>query len=111
MPVRRRPKAICGARGMDAGWKATGHGPQVLHCAYTGTVDDVAVSTEDLRAIAARVRAEAAAAGELTPSKVGAIHWDVPDGARQAILDDLASGVYEEAAREATAADPEMTQL
>lgn len=111
MPVPRRPTAICGVRGMDAGWNAASPGSQALHWAYTGTVDDVAISTEDLRAIAARVRAEAAAAGELTPSKVGAIHWDVPDAARQAILDDLASGVYEEAAREATGADPEMTQL
>lgn len=77
----------------------------------SGTLVAVAVSIEDLRAIAARVRAEAAVAGELTLAKVGEIHWDIPDAARTAILADAASGVYERAAREAIASDSEMTQL
>ena len=71
----------------------------------------MAISIEDLRAIAARVRAEAEAAGELVPTKVGDIHWDIPDAARAAIISDLESGAYEQAAREATAGDSEMTQL
>ncbi|MGH9121683.1 MAG: hypothetical protein ACRDYC_07010 [Acidimicrobiales bacterium] len=66
------------------------------------------LSIEDLRA-AARVRAEAAAAGELTPAKVGAIHGEIPEATRQAILDDLASGVFEEAAKDAAAGEPDMT--
>jgi hypothetical protein len=72
---------------------------------------DVAISIEDFRAIAARVRTEAAAAGELVPAKVGDIHWNIPDAARAAIIEDLESGAYERAAREATDDDPEMTQL
>ncbi|MDQ2727067.1 MAG: hypothetical protein M3Y91_04185 [Actinomycetota bacterium] len=68
----------------------------------------MSISVEDLRAIAARVRAEAAAAGELTLTGPG--HWDLPESVREAILEDLASGAYEKAARAATAGDPDMAQ-
>jgi hypothetical protein len=71
----------------------------------------MAISTEELRAIAARVRAEAAAAGELVPSKVGEIHWDIPDAARAAVLEDITSGIYQQAVREVIAGDPDMIQL
>ncbi len=66
------------------------------------------ISVEDLRAIAERVRAEAAAAGELTPS--GPVHWDLPESVREAIFEDLASGAYGKAARAATAGDADMAQ-
>lgn len=71
----------------------------------------MAISIEDLRALAARVRAEAEAADELEPAKGGRIQWDLPDAARAAIVADLESGVYEESVREATAGDSEMTAL
>jgi len=69
----------------------------------------VAISIEDLRTIAAKARAQAEADGELTPS--GPIHLDLPLSVREAIWEALDSGAYEEAARAATAGDPEMTQL
>lgn len=68
----------------------------------------MSISVEDLRAIAVRVRADAAAAGELTPT--GPVHWDLPESVREAIFEDLASGAYDKAAREATAGDPDMAQ-
>ncbi len=68
------------------------------------------MSIEDLRAIAQRARAEAEAAGELAPPKVGKARWDVPESVREALLEDLASGHYDEAARVVTDGDPEMTQ-
>jgi hypothetical protein len=69
----------------------------------------VAISIEDLRAIAAQARTKAEADGELTPK--GPVHLDLPQSIREAIWEDLASGAYEEAARSATAGDPEMIQL
>lgn len=68
----------------------------------------MSISVEDLRDIAVRVRADAAAAGELTPT--GPVHWDLPESVREAIFEDLASGAYDKAAREATAGDPDMAQ-
>jgi len=69
----------------------------------------VAMSIEDLRAIAQRVRSEAEATGELAPSSVGKARWDVPEPVRVALLEDLASGRYDEAARAVTDGDPEMS--
>ena len=69
----------------------------------------VAMSIEDLRAIAQRVRSEAEATGELAPSSVGKARWDVPEPVRVALLEDLASGRYDEAARAVTDSDPEMS--
>jgi hypothetical protein len=68
------------------------------------------MSIEDLRAIAQRVRAEAEAAGELAPPKIGKTRWDVPDSVPVALLEDLASGCYDRAARAVTDGDPEMAQ-
>jgi hypothetical protein len=67
------------------------------------------MSIEDLRAVARRVRAEADAAGELAPPKAGKARWDVPESVRMALLEDLASGRYDRAAREGSDDDPEMT--
>lgn len=55
----------------------------------SGTVGVLATSSEDLRAIARRVRAEAEAAGELARPKVGKARWDVPEVVREALLEDL----------------------
>jgi hypothetical protein len=77
---------------------------------HVGTIVSVAISIEDLRALAAKARAQAEADGELTPQP-GRARWDVPDSIRQAMLEDLESGAYEESARAATAGDQEMTQL
>ena len=73
-------------------------------------MDFMAMSVEDVRAIAERVRAEAEAAGELAPPKVGKARWDVPESVREALLEDLASGHYDESARACTDGDPELTQ-
>jgi hypothetical protein len=70
----------------------------------------MAISIDDLRAIAARARAQAEADGELSP-KGGPVSWDLPQSIREAIWEDLDSGAYEEAARAATAGDPEMIQF
>jgi len=69
----------------------------------------VAISIEDLRAIAARARDQAEADGELRPT--GRVHLDLPQSVREAIWETLDSGAYEEAARAATAGDLEMIQL
>jgi hypothetical protein len=69
----------------------------------------MAISIEDLRAIAARARDQAEADGELSPT--GPVHLDLPQSVREAIWEALDSGAYEEAARAATAGDPEMNQL
>jgi hypothetical protein len=74
-----------------------------------GTLVLVAISIEDLRAIAARARAKAEADGELT--RKGPAHLDLPPSICEAIWEDLASGAYEKAARAATAGDPEIIQL
>ena len=68
------------------------------------------MSIEDLRAIAQRLRAEAEAAGELSPPKVGKARWAVPESVRVALLEDLASGRYDKSAGAVTEGDPEMTQ-
>jgi hypothetical protein len=68
----------------------------------------VAISIEDLRAIAARARAQAEADGELTPT--GPVRLDLPQSVRVAIWKALDSGAYEQAARAATAGDPDMSQ-
>lgn len=64
----------------------------------------VTVWTEDFKALVARMRAEAEAAGELHPS--GPRTLDLPDSTRHAVAEWIRSGGYEEAARRATAADP-----
>jgi hypothetical protein len=69
----------------------------------------VAISIDDLMAIAARARAKAEAAGELHPT--GPAHVELPQSVREAIGEALRSGAYEQAARDATAGDPEMTQF
>lgn len=65
--------------------------------------------TEEFKEIVARARADAEAAGELHPS--GPTHVELPESVRQAIGEDLRSGAYEQAAREATAGDTEMTHI
>jgi hypothetical protein len=67
---------------------------------------NVSISADQLRALGARVRAEAEAAGELaTP---GPSHWDIPQEGRDALLEYLHSGAYEEAARASIADEPEL---
>jgi hypothetical protein len=61
-------------------------------------------------AIAQRARAEAGAAGELAPPKVGMARWDALQSVRVASLGDLASGRYYKAAQAVTHGDLEMTQ-
>jgi hypothetical protein len=69
----------------------------------------MAISTGDLQAAAERARAAAAEAGELRPAR-GKVTTDIPEAIRAAIREDLASGVYQEAAREAVAGDPDLVQ-
>jgi hypothetical protein len=66
----------------------------------------VSISVDDLRALGARVRAEAEAAGELTLT--GSPYWDIPQLARDALLEYLHSGAYEEIARASIADEPEV---
>ena len=66
----------------------------------------MSIWTEEFKALVTRMRAEAEAAGELHPT--GPRHLDLPDSTRDAIADWIRSGGYEEAAREATAGDPDM---
>jgi hypothetical protein len=70
----------------------------------------VAISTGDLQAAAKRARAAAAEAGELRPVRKGNMRADIPEAIRLAIRDDLASGAYQQAAREAVAGDPDLVQ-
>ena len=70
----------------------------------------VAVSTGDLQAAVERARAAAAEAGELRPTREGNVTADIPEAIRAAIREDLASGAYEQAAREAVAGDPDFVQ-
>ncbi len=67
------------------------------------------ISIQELRVIAARARAQAEIDGELAP-KAGPVAWDLPQSVREAMWEDLDSGVYEEVARAATADDPEMNE-
>lgn len=57
----------------------------------------MSISADELRALGARVRAEAETVGEL--AKPGPTHWDIPQEAREALLEYGHSGAYEEAAR------------
>ena len=69
----------------------------------------MAVSTDELQALIERARARAASAGEL-PLRGGPVEWEIPDSVRNAIRQDAESGVYADAAEEATSGDPEMIQ-
>jgi aspartate/methionine/tyrosine aminotransferase len=70
----------------------------------------VAISTGELQAAAERARAAAAEAGELRPASIGKVTVDLPATIRVAIREDLASGAYHQAAREAVAGDPDLVQ-
>jgi hypothetical protein len=70
----------------------------------------MAISTGNLQAAVERARAAAAEAGELRPARVGKVTTDIPEDIRAAIREDLASGAYQEAAREAVAGDPDLVQ-
>src|SRR5579863_1790635 len=78
-------------------------GPLTIVPPYSG---HLSISADELRALGARVRAEAEAAGEL--AKPGPSHWDIPRGARDVLLEYLHSGAYEEAARACIADEPEL---
>ncbi len=67
----------------------------------------MAISLDDLHAIAARARAQAAEAGELNPT--GPAQVELPTQVRDAIEQALLNGAYERAAREATAGDADMS--
>jgi hypothetical protein len=66
--------------------------------------------TEDFETVVRRARAEAEAAGELRPSHIGPVQSTLPEPVRLAVADDLASGAYQRAAREAVAGDPDLAQ-
>jgi hypothetical protein len=70
----------------------------------------VAISLGDLQAAAERARAAAAEAGELRPARIGKVTADIPEAIRAAIREDLASGAYQRAVREAVAGDPDLVQ-
>jgi hypothetical protein len=70
----------------------------------------MAISTKDLRAAADRARAASAAAGELRPTRIGPVASNLPEAVRLAIAEDLASGTYHQAAREAVEGDPDLAQ-
>lgn len=63
---------------------------------------------EDLAATVARARAAAAEAGELTPPRPGPVRSQLPETLRDAAAEDLRSGIYQRAAREAVAGDPDL---
>lgn len=69
----------------------------------------MSIWTEEFKAIVARARAQAEAAGDLHPT--GPTQLDLPEATRAAIAEWIRSGGYEQAAKEAAAGDPEMTQL
>ena len=71
----------------------------------------MAISTEDLRVLAAQVRQAADDAGELQPSRIGPLKVDLPEAVRQAISEDLKSGAYRQAADDATKGDPDVQSL
>lgn len=64
----------------------------------------------DLQAAAERARAAAADAGELHPARVGKVNTHIPEAIRAAIREDLTSGAYQNAAREAVAGDHDLVQ-
>jgi len=75
-----------------------------------GSFDPVSTLTEDLQAVVSRVRAAAAAAGELRPAHIGPVQSVGPERLRLAIGEDLASGAYHQSARAAVAGDPDLAQ-
>jgi hypothetical protein len=64
----------------------------------------------DLQVAAERARAAATEAGELRPARIGEATADIPEAIRGAIREDLASGAYQQAAREAVAGDLDLVQ-
>ncbi len=70
----------------------------------------MAISTGDLQAAVERARVAAAEAGELRPAREGKVAVDIPEAIRAAIREDLTSGAYQQAAREAVAGDPDLVQ-
>lgn len=77
-----------------------------------GTLVVVSLWTDQLREIVERTRAELAADDSWKPKpSPGGPHWDIPESIRDAILEELHSGAYQERARELFADDPEMQQL
>jgi hypothetical protein len=88
-----------------SGWPAAGNNGLRQSKTRGGYASEVSISVDELRAIGARVRAEAEAAGELTLT--GLPYWDIPRSIRDALLEDVASGAYEQAARAAIAVEPE----
>jgi hypothetical protein len=70
----------------------------------------MATPTRDLRSAAKRARAAAADAGELRPGRISKVTADIPEAIRAAIREDLASGAYQQAAREAVSGDPDLIQ-
>jgi hypothetical protein len=70
----------------------------------------MAISIRDLQAAAERARAAAAEAGELRPARVGKVTADIPGAIQAATREDLASGAYQQAAREAVAGDPDLLE-
>lgn len=64
----------------------------------------VSISVDDLRSLGARVRAEAEAAGEL--ALTGSPFWEIPQSARETLLEYLHSGAYDETARASIADEP-----
>jgi hypothetical protein len=69
----------------------------------------MAISVDELRLLVAQARAQAEAAGELDPT--GPTQVELPPSVRESIAEALRSGAYEQAARESTAGDADMTQL
>src|SRR5579859_1175862 len=78
-------------------------GPLTIGPQYSAHVP---ISADELRALGARVRAEAEATGEL--AKPGLSRLGIPREARDALLEYLHSGAYEEAARACIADEPEL---
>jgi hypothetical protein len=83
-------------------WRSAFPGPLAIGPQYSAHMP---ISADELRALGARVRAEAEAAGEM--AKPGPSHWVIPQAARDALLEYLHSGAYEEAARACIADEPE----
>lgn len=67
----------------------------------------MATSSGDLHAAAERARVAAEEAGALRPACIGKVMTDIPEAIRAAIREDLASGAYQQTAREAVAGDPD----
>jgi hypothetical protein len=63
---------------------------------------------EDLTAVVARARSEAAEAGELLPSGVGVPQVDLEEADREFILSILRDGSYAEAVAQVAERDPDL---